>query len=243
MLLCVWLQSLASLSVEMDWWKQENSVTVATATSVKTPAAIAPMKQRAKDADSNLEKSAGQIYMPLHDVLCIEEWFSIKDTVKGFLEIWLHKFHTFSTVPAKALVAHQSVHSRAVRQSADKSLIVLKKALATGPQLCVLPQNQRKTSPPAIQRHKSASTGYFGHTFLFAVHVWILSLCFSSNVFDISSFCPSVFDRFALVQFVKSMDWRSAHVPARMARMKLLSSAMCAAWRKVSDGLKKCSWI
>lgn len=54
-------QSLASLSVVMGLWKLENSATAATVISVKTPAATAPMKGRAKDANSNLAKSAGNM--------------------------------------------------------------------------------------------------------------------------------------------------------------------------------------
>ena len=61
MLLCLCVQSLASLSVVTDSWKRENSVTVATAINVKTPAAITPMKRMAKSVNSNLAKSAGQM--------------------------------------------------------------------------------------------------------------------------------------------------------------------------------------
>lgn len=55
------VQSLVSLSAVMDWWKLEKSVTVATVTSVRTPAVTVPMKSRAKSANSSLAKSAGQM--------------------------------------------------------------------------------------------------------------------------------------------------------------------------------------
>lgn len=66
----------------------------------------------------------------------------------------------YYTVPAKAHVAHQSVRSRAQMSCADWSPNVPKKACAMELLLCVLLQNQRKTSPLAIQRHKFASVGY-----------------------------------------------------------------------------------
>lgn len=56
-------QNLASLSVVTDLWKLEKSVTAATAISVKTRAAIVPMKQRAKGANANLAKSAGKMIL------------------------------------------------------------------------------------------------------------------------------------------------------------------------------------
>lgn len=60
-LVCLCVQSPASLSVVMDLWKMERSVTAATVISVKTPAATVPMKGRARSVNSNLAKYAGQM--------------------------------------------------------------------------------------------------------------------------------------------------------------------------------------
>lgn len=65
-----------------------------------------------------------------------------------------------STVPAKDHVAQKSVLLKAQMTHADLSPSVPKRASAMEPLLCVQPHNQRKTSPPAIQKHKSASVGY-----------------------------------------------------------------------------------
>lgn len=60
MSVCPCAQNLASQYVEMDWWKLESNVTVATVTSAKTPAAIMPMKRRTKSANCSLANCAGQ---------------------------------------------------------------------------------------------------------------------------------------------------------------------------------------
>lgn len=65
-----------------------------------------------------------------------------------------------STVPAKDHVAQKSALSKAQMTDADRSPSVPKRASAMEPLLCVPLQNQSKTSPPAIQKHKSASMGY-----------------------------------------------------------------------------------
>ena len=157
MLLCLCVQSLASLSVATDSWKMENSVTVATATSVKTPAAITPMKRMAKSVNSNLAKSAGQMWWAFlfflySAVLCCSP-------LKVLRHVWLQLCQFLSTVQAKAHVAQQGVLSKIQMTSADWSPNVLRRARATEPRLCVLPRNQRQTSHLAIPKHKSASVG------------------------------------------------------------------------------------
>lgn len=58
--LCVFVQSLASPSVVMVWWRQGSSVTVVTVTSVKTSAATTPTRPTATSANSSPAKSAGK---------------------------------------------------------------------------------------------------------------------------------------------------------------------------------------
>lgn len=64
-----------------------------------------------------------------------------------------------SSALARAHAAHQSVFTKAQLRAAEQSLNVLKRENVTDSPLCVRPQNQRKTSPHATQKHKSASMG------------------------------------------------------------------------------------
>lgn len=64
------------------------------------------------------------------------------------------------TVPAKAHVAQQTVHSWVKMRSAARSLSVPMRAHAMEPLPCARLQNQRRTTLLAMQRRKSASTGY-----------------------------------------------------------------------------------
>lgn len=91
-------------------------------------------------------------------------WKSISS--KMFLPNWFKNFFFFlicdcyAPVPAKGHVAQNHVRLKAQAKSADLTLTVPERACAMEPLLCVLPRNQRKTSPPAILIPKFASTGY-----------------------------------------------------------------------------------
>lgn len=61
-------------------------------------------------------------------------------------------------------------------KGADLTLTVPKRASAMAPLLCALPLSQRRTSPPAILIHKSASAGYVGITALLLHKCFILIL-------------------------------------------------------------------
>lgn len=94
-----------------------------------------------------------------------------------WLVVWLLICNFYSAVPAKAHVAHQSVLLRAQMRSADWSPSVPKRACAVEVPLCVPPQNQRKTSPLAIQKHKFASMGYVGISCPFVVSCLVCAVC------------------------------------------------------------------
>lgn len=74
-------------------------------------------------------------------------------------------------VPAKAHVALDNVHLKVQVTGAGWSLNVPKKGCAMEPHLCVLPRNQKQTSPCAIQKHKSASMVYVVFLILLPVEV------------------------------------------------------------------------
>lgn len=158
----VCVQSLASQSVVMDLWKLEKRVTAAIVISVKIPAAIAPMKRRAKSANSDLAKSAGNVIsISLYGPVIFVKLLSTKNFVHGVEFVWLLIVYLCGfAVPAKVHVAQQSVHSRVQMRSADWTPSVPKRANAMELLPCALLQNQRKTSPLAMQQHKSASMGY-----------------------------------------------------------------------------------
>lgn len=235
MLLCLLVQSLASLSVVMVLWNLEKSVTAAMLISAMTPAATTPTKGRARSANSNPAKSAGQICQT-GAVLCFVKCYrapSIDIRLACCLTFdFLLICHFYSTVPAKAHAAHPCALLRAQMRNADWSQSVPKRACATELPLCVLPQSQRKTSPHAIQKHKSASVGYVGFSFPFCcLRCSMYSVYFTWRL----CFCSLlVWNSSALVPFVRSINWRYARVPLKMARMRQPSCATCAVWRKVS---------
>lgn len=156
-------------------------------------------------------------------------------------DIWLCICNSYSAVPAKGHVAHQSVLSRARMRGAEWSPSVPKRASAMELLLCVPPQNQRKTSPLAIQKHKSASVGYVSMSCPLVVLCLVCAVC--ELVFIFTFFCHLlVWARYVLVPFVRSIIWRCAPVPAKTAGMRQPSCATCAAWRNVSGRLQNCSW-
>lgn len=238
MLLCLCVQSLASLSVVMVSWNLERSVTAAMLISAMTPAATTPMKGRTRSANSNPAKCAGQICRaglsrrsPVLRVTEHQVLFSAWLVLWLLLSFWSVFFS--STVPAKARVAHPCALLRAQMINADWSPSVPKRACATESPLCVLPQNQRKTSPRAIQKHKSASVGYVGFGFPFCcLRCSMCSVYFNWWLFFSCSLLA--WDSCALVPFVRSITWRYARVPLKMKRMRQPSCATCAVWRKVS---------
>lgn len=208
----------------MDLWKRKRSATVATVTSAKIHAAIVPMKQRAKGADCNLVKSAGPSRL-----------FGNQSPLKCFCRTGLKTFFFFlicdcyAPVPAKGHVAQNHVRLKAQAKSADLTLTVPKRACAMEPLLCVLPRNQRKTSPPAILIPKFASAGYVRIVPFLLYYIWF-ALYLSRRIYHATFFnC-----RYVLVQFVRSTIWKYAPVAPKTAKMRLQSCVTCAAWRKVS---------
>lgn len=155
--LCV--QSLAILSVVMVWWKRESSVTVATKTSVKTTVALVQIQGMAKSANLDPAKSAGKILWWTVD--CgISEHRTQLWTGQHLFDFWLHGFHCFYAVPAKAHVAQENVLSRPIMRCADQILSVPMRAGVVEILLYVLPHSQRRISPFVIKIHKFASMGY-----------------------------------------------------------------------------------
>lgn len=171
----------------------------------------------------------------------------------------------YPTVQAKARAAQNSALLRAQVTAADRSLNVPKRACATEAQLCVPPPNQRRTSPSAIKKHKSALAGYVQTpTVTLRCFMWAWANTAASNrrhvellTFPSAVSCtvnctgylnwkplslPSHWTRFALARSAKSTNWRCARAAAKMARMSPPNCATCAAWRNVSEGRRhRCS--
>jgi len=82
----------------MDLWKMESSVTAAIATSVKTPAVTTPMRRRAKNANLNQAKSAGQIFF-----CAVFFWWNYwaPNWLMAFLKSRLHICNSFSRSPSQ----------------------------------------------------------------------------------------------------------------------------------------------
>lgn len=120
---------------------------MATVISVKTSAAMTPMKLMTKSANLDLTKSAGQFLFCA--VVCV---------IRLSITKWYKCFSVY-TVPAKAHVANLTVNSKAPQTNAERRQNVLSKDGATASLLCVRPPHQRKTTPPAIPKLKFASMG------------------------------------------------------------------------------------
>lgn len=163
----------------------------------------------------------------------------------------------YPTVQAKARAAQNSALLRAQVTAADRSLNVPKRACATEAQLCVPPPNQRRTSPSAIKKHKSALAGYVQTpTVTLRCFMWAWANTAASNRRHVELLTfpsavswtvnctgywnwkplslPSHWTRFALARSAKSTNWRCARAAAKMARMSPPNCATCAAWRNVS---------
>lgn len=136
-------------------------------------------------------------------------------------------------VLARALVALLSALTRVVMRSAERSQSALIRACVTESAPSAPHLSPRPTSPPATERLKSASTGWVAADFTPG-----RTGCYSNFIFiPVSVWSRPVLmllpRRAALAPSVRSMGSRHAPVPAKKARMRL-SSATCAAWRRVS---------
>lgn len=152
MSVCTCTQNPASQYVEMDLWKLESNVTVATVTSAVTPAAIMPMMRRTKGANFSPANCAGQKsrFLPSCLEFAVGSIESVVDLLSGL----------YPAVQAKDRAAQDSAPLRARVIAADRTLNVPRRGCATVSQPSVPLRSPRKTSPPATKKHKCASAGY-----------------------------------------------------------------------------------